>query len=198
MSNGNMLSAGPQLVKVRASDGVEFILEKWVVSQFEAIELCSSSNVVQSTMSNNIIRSTGEDVVIYGELPLHNVSSKVLEIVVDYCRLDGGVRLSASDAGRSVLLQKHWLLRQLADEKLQGEGDVCGFLGHLMQAASYLHVPRLLAVACHTVAELMKGRSPEQVRHIFRITNDLTADEEEDIKRNTLSAFNDTTAHNPF
>lgn len=52
-----------------------------------------------------------------------------------------------------------------------------------IQAANYLDIKPLLDVGCKTVANMIKGKSPEEIRKTFNITNDFTPEEEEQIRR---------------
>lgn len=51
------------------------------------------------------------------------------------------------------------------------------------QAANYLDIKALLDVGCKTVANMIKGKSPEEIRKTFNIQNDFTAEEEDQIRR---------------
>ena len=53
----------------------------------------------------------------------------------------------------------------------------------IMLAANYLDIEALLDVGCKTVANMIKGKSTEDIRKIFNIINDFTAEEEEQIRR---------------
>jgi len=51
------------------------------------------------------------------------------------------------------------------------------------KASNYLDIKPLLDVGCKTVANMIKGKSPEEIRKTFNITNDFTPEEEEQIRR---------------
>jgi len=50
-----------------------------------------------------------------------------------------------------------------------------------MQAANYLDIKGLLDVTCKTVANMIKGKTTEEIRETFNIKNDFTPDEEEQV-----------------
>lgn len=52
-----------------------------------------------------------------------------------------------------------------------------------VQAANYLDIKPLLDVGCKTVANMIKGKSPEEIRKTFNIQNDFTPEEEDQIRR---------------
>ena len=57
------------------------------------------------------------------------------------------------------------------------------------QAANYLNIKSLLDLTCQTVADMIKGKTPEEIRKTFNIKNDFTPEEEEEVCRENQWAF---------
>lgn len=57
------------------------------------------------------------------------------------------------------------------------------------QAANYLNIKGLLDLTCQTVADMIKGKTPEEIRKTFNIKNDFTPEEEEEVRRENQWAF---------
>ncbi len=62
-----------------------------------------------------------------------------------------------------------------------------GTLVQLILAAKYLGIEGLLDATCQTVAIMMTGKTPEEIRHTFNLENDFTPEEEEKIRRENAS-----------
>ena len=54
---------------------------------------------------------------------------------------------------------------------------------HLILAANFLNINGLLNLGCKTVARMIRGKKPEEIRAIFNIKNDFTPEEEEQIRK---------------
>ncbi|XP_044489396.1 SKP1-like protein 1B [Mangifera indica] len=59
----------------------------------------------------------------------------------------------------------------------------------LILAANYLNIKGLLDLTCQTVADMIKGKTPEEIRKLFNIKNDFNPDEEEEVRRENQWAF---------
>ncbi|RLN29395.1 SKP1-like protein 1A [Panicum miliaceum] len=61
----------------------------------------------------------------------------------------------------------------------------------LVLAANYLNVKGLLDLVYQKIADMIKGKSVEEIRRTFNIKNDFTPEEEAEIHRENERAFND-------
>lgn len=64
-----------------------------------------------------------------------------------------------------------------------------GMTNLFFQAANYLNIKSLLDLTCQTVADMIKGKTPEEIRKTFNIKNDFTPEEEEEVRRENQWAF---------
>lgn len=53
----------------------------------------------------------------------------------------------------------------------------------LIVAANFLEIPALVALTCKTVANMIKGKTPAEIRKTFNIQYDFSSDEEEQIRQ---------------
>jgi S-phase kinase-associated protein 1 len=58
-----------------------------------------------------------------------------------------------------------------------------GTLFEIILAANYMDIQGLLDLGCKTVANMIKGKSVEEIRKTFNIVNDFTPEEEEAIRK---------------
>ncbi|KAH7332138.1 hypothetical protein KP509_20G070200 [Ceratopteris richardii] len=59
----------------------------------------------------------------------------------------------------------------------------------LILAANYLNIQSLLDLTCQRVADMIKEKTPEEIRRAFNIENDFTPEEEEEVRRENQWAF---------
>ncbi|RSH81188.1 uncharacterized protein EHS24_008625 [Apiotrichum porosum] len=132
---------------------------------------------------SNLIKSMIEDLPGQSDepIPLPNVSSSVLTKVLEYCDhhknepLPAADSNDADDARRKASEIGEW------DAKfIQVDQEM---LFEIILAANYLDIKPLLDVGCKTVANMIKGKTPEEIRKLFNIVNDFTPEEEEQIRK---------------
>lgn len=52
-----------------------------------------------------------------------------------------------------------------------------------------MNIKSLLDLTCQNVADMIKGKTPEEIRATFNIRNDFTPEEEEEVRRENQWAF---------
>jgi S-phase kinase-associated protein 1 len=109
-------------------------------------------------------------------IPLHNVTSKVLNKVVEYCKYHVENPTKADESKKSG-----------SEDISPWDKSFCSVdqatLFELILAANYLDIKPLLDVTCKTVANMIKGKTPEEIRKTFNIKNDFSPEEEEAIRK---------------
>ncbi|KAK9321905.1 E3 ubiquitin ligase SCF complex, Skp subunit [Lipomyces orientalis] len=150
------------MVKLTSSDGESFDVEKDVAER--------------SILIKNMIEDVGDDST---EIPIPNVTANVLKKVLEWCEHHKGDPAPANeddtDARKKSTDIDEW------DQKfMQVDQEM---LFEIILAANYLDIKALLEVGCKTVANMIKGKTPEEIRRTFNIQNDFTPEEEAQIRR---------------
>ncbi|RUS14415.1 E3 ubiquitin ligase complex SCF subunit sconC [Endogone sp. FLAS-F59071] len=148
-------------IKLTSSEGTEFNVDRDVADK--------------SIIVRNMLEDCAEDGMA---IPLPNVSAAILTKVIEYCthhRADLPTVAEDDTAG------KH------SDDIGDWDAEFCkvdqGTLFELILAANYLDIKPLLDLTCKTVANMIKGKSPEEIRKTFNIVNDFTPEEEEQVRK---------------
>jgi len=68
------------------------------------------------------------------------------------------------------------------DAQLIGQVDQ-QTLFDLILSSHYLEIKPLLDLTCKTVANMIKGKTPQEIRKLFNIKNDFTPEEEEQVRK---------------
>jgi len=141
---------------LKSSDNKTFDVEEAVAVQSETLK-----NMVDDGCANDTI-------------PLPNVSGKILEMVLGWCKKHVDETVTGDE------LNKYEVdFLDLDQEVLYG----------LLMAANFLNVKGLLDRVLQRVADMIKGKQPEEIRRIFNIKNDFTPEEEEEIRLENAWAF---------
>nr|GFB30790.1 SKP1-like protein 1B [Tanacetum cinerariifolium] len=56
-------------------------------------------------------------------------------------------------------------------------------------AANFLNIKKLIDLMCQSIADRIKGKTPEEIREILNIKNDLSPEEEEEARKENAWAF---------
>ncbi|TMX01884.1 SKP1-like protein 1A [Solanum lycopersicum] len=153
--------ASSKMIVLKSSDGETFEVD-------EAVALESQT-----------IKHMIEDDCADTSIPLPNVTSKILAKVIEYCKRHVDASKTEDKASE--------------DELKTFDADFVkvdqGTLFDLILAANYLNIKSLLDLTCQTVADMIKGKTPEEIRKTFNIKNDFTPEEEEEVRRENAWAF---------
>ncbi|GLI58817.1 hypothetical protein VaNZ11_000564 [Volvox africanus] len=133
----------------------------------------------QSQTVKNLVEDAGTDDAI----PLPNVSGRILAKVIEYSKYHVEAEKKGADdkPAKTEDEIKRW------DEEFVKVDQATLF--DLILAANYLNIKGLLDLTCQTVAQMIKGKTPEEIRKTFNIKNDFTPEEEEEVRRENQWAF---------
>jgi len=112
------------------------------------------------------------------EIPLPNVKASVLKKVIDFCTHHNedpmnDIEKPLKSAEMAEVVQK-WYADFVNVEQV--------ILFELILAANYMDIKPLLDLTCATVASMIKGKTPEEIRKAFNITNDFSPEEEAQVR----------------
>ena len=125
-----------------------------------------------------------DDITIIQEIPLPNVSTKVLVKVIEFVNYYSEEKMTTIDkplkstTGNMCDIVQEWYAKFVEiDPEL---------LFDLISAANYLNVEPLLALTCATIANAIRTKTPDEVRTAFNIENDFTPLEEEQARAENI------------
>jgi len=132
----------------------------------------------RSMLIKNMLEDIGETAVD-SPIPIPNVNEQVLKKVIEWCEHHKDDPATAADDD-SDSRKKTTDIEEWDQKFMQVDQEM---LFEIILASNYLDIKPLLDVGCKTVANMIKGKSPEEIRKTFNITNDFTPEEEEQIRR---------------
>ena len=107
------------------------------------------------------------------------VSHQVLDKVLEWCKHHQNDANSTGDDDADSR-KKTTDIEEWDQKFMQVDQEM---LFEIILAANYMDIKALLDVGCKTVANMIKGKSPEEIRKTFNIQNDFTPEEEDQIRR---------------
>jgi S-phase kinase-associated protein 1 len=145
----------------------------------EGAEVHVERNVAERSMLiKNMMEDLGEAAMTQS-VPIPNVNESVLKKVIEWCEHHKNDPPAAADDD-SDSRKKTTDIEEWDQKFMQVDQEM---LFEIILASNYLDIKPLLDVGCKTVANMIKGKSPEEIRKTFNITNDFTPEEEEQIRR---------------
>ncbi|MCL7041866.1 hypothetical protein MKW94_025655 [Papaver nudicaule] len=155
------MSTDKKFITLKSSDGEAFEVDEAVALESQTIK-----HMIEDDCADNGI-------------PLPIVTSKILAKVIEFCKKHIE---SPNRDDRSVDDElKKWDAEFVKVDQAT--------LFDLILAANYLNIKSLLDLTCQTVADMIKGKTPEEIRKTFNIKNDFTPEEEEEVRRENQWAF---------
>ncbi|EOO02274.1 putative scf complex subunit skp1 protein [Phaeoacremonium minimum UCRPA7] len=133
----------------------------------------------RSMLLKNMIDDLGEEAIGSNPIPIPNVNEAVLRKVIEWCEHHRNDPLPTADEENDNR-KKTTDIEEWDQKFMQVDQEM---LFEIILASNYLDIKPLLDVGCKTVANMIKGKSPEEIRKTFNITNDFTPEEEEQIRR---------------
>lgn len=113
-------------------------------------------------------------------IPVHNVDTKTLRKVIEYCEYHIANPTPMGPAPAYTGPPKK-------DDIAPWDKEFCSVdnvtLFDLILAANYLDIRPLIDVTCTTVANMIKGKTPDEIRVIFEIKENPTPEEQEQIRK---------------
>ena len=148
------------MLKLQSSDGDDFEVEKVVA--------CMSKTI------KTMLEDLGDDDEV---IPLPNVNSKTLKLVKKWAEHHQNDPAPDDDDSKEKRTDdiSDWDKSFLNLDKVD--------LFELILAANYLDMKGLLDATCKTVANMIKGKTSDEIRKTFNIKNDFTKEEEEQIHK---------------
>nr|GEX85879.1 SKP1-like protein 1B [Tanacetum cinerariifolium] len=155
------MASSTKVIILKSSDGETFKLDEMVALESQTIK-----HMIEDECADTII-------------PLPNVTSRILSKVIEYCKK----HVEAPKTEDKVIEED---LKSFNTDFMKVDQ---GTLFDLIMAANYLNIKSLLDLTCQTVANMIKGKTPEEIRKIFNIKNDFTPEEEEEVRRENPWTF---------
>jgi S-phase kinase-associated protein 1 len=149
-------------LKLQSSDGEIFSVETQIAKQ---------SNTIRTMLEELGMGDDDEEAI-----PLPNVNAAILKKVIAWCtqhKDDTPPPEDDENREKSTDDISTWDMEFLKVDQ--------GTLFELILAANYLDIKGLLDVTCKTVANMIKGKTADEIRKTFNIKNDFTPAEEEQV-----------------
>ncbi|KAH8743536.1 negative regulator sulfur controller-3 [Diaporthe sp. PMI_573] len=133
----------------------------------------------RSILLNNLIDDLGVEAATTQPVPLPNMTKPVLEKVIEWCKHHCDDPLPTQDL-KTEFRDMNAAIDEWDQKYMEIDQEM---LFEILLAANYMDIKALLDLGCKTVANMIKGKTPEEIRRTFNITNDFASEEEDQIRR---------------
>lgn len=99
-------------------------------------------------------------------IPVPNVNEIVLKKVMEWCEHHKGDPVTGNEADLDANRKRTTDINEWDQKFLQVDQEM---LFEIILAANYLDIKGLLDAGCKTVANMIKGKSPEEIRKVFSL-----------------------------
>jgi S-phase kinase-associated protein 1 len=158
IGNNNIDEKEDNEIYLLSNDNVKFKVDKEVAEK--------------SVLIKNMLEDIGDSDL---PIPLPNVNSNILKKVIEWCKKYKDDHIIQDDQQNRNTDINEW------DQKYMDVDQETLF--DIILASNYLDIKALLDIGCKTVANMIKGKSAEEIRRTFNIVNDFTPEEEAQIKK---------------
>jgi len=150
-------------IKLKSSDGEVFEVD---------VEVAKQSVTIKTMLEDLGVGESNDEIV-----PLPNVNSTILKKVLLWANFHKNDPPTIEDENRDKRTDDicSWDAEFLKVDQ--------GTLFELILASNYLDIKGLLNVTCKSVANMIKGKTPEEIRKTFNIANDFSPMEEEQVRK---------------
>ncbi|ELK03088.1 S-phase kinase-associated protein 1 [Pteropus alecto] len=165
LSEGPLAVVSMPSIKLQSSDGEIFEVD---------VEIAKQSVTIKTMLEDLGMDDEGDD----DPVPLPNVNAAILKKVIQWCTHHKDDPPPPEDDENK---EKRTDDIPVWDQEFLKVDQ--GTLFELILAANYLDIKGLLDVTCKTVANMIKGKTPEEIRKTFNIKNDFTEEEEAQVRK---------------
>ena len=151
-------------IKLRSSDSEIFEVD---------VEIAKMSETIKTLLEDSCLDDDDEE-----PIPLPDVNAAILRKVIEWSIHHKDDPPPAADEENREKRTED--IEPYDQEFLKVDQ---GTLFELILAANYLDIKGLLDVTCKTVANMIKGKTPEEIRKTFNIKYEFTAEEEKKVRK---------------
>lgn len=143
----------------------------------------------------HMLEDLGDDADPDASIPLPNITARTLEQLIAFLQISGPQyslalnsapesdpivgAASSSKHAMDAIYNSAWFQEFFAPFRANPTDDLFAFI----LGANFLDIKAALDASTYVVSQIIKGKTPEQIRQLLNIKNDFTPEEEEEIRK---------------